>query len=304
MTQAGLILEGGGMRGVYTAGVLDFLLDQNLSFASVYGVSAGACHACSFLSGQRRRAFDVAVDYLEDKRYAGVYSFLTTGSWFGWEMTFDIIPNQLNAYDYDAQAKNPSKFFAVVTNCETGKPEYIHITDLRKELPVICASSSLPFLAPIVTLGGKPYLDGGLTDAIPYQKSVDDGHKKNLVILTRDRDYRKKPSKLYQLAKAKYKKYPALIQCLKNRHLMYNQRLDAVAAAEKRGDAFVIRPQAPVTIGRLEKDRKKLETLYYDGYRDAEMRYLALRAFLDTAAEKENSSSDAGNSDIGGTKTK
>lgn len=286
MIQAGLILEGGGMRGVYTAGVLDFFLDKQLSFESVYGVSAGACHACSFLSGQRRRAFDVNVDYLKDRRYAGLYSLLTTGSWFGREMIIDIIPNQLYPYDYDAQANNPSKFYAVVTNCRTGKPEYMRITDLRRDLPIIWASSSLPFLAPVVTLNGSPYLDGGIADAIPFEKAVADGHKKNIIVLTRDAHYRKTPSRIVRPAKIKYRKYPALADCLKNRHNMYNQSLDRIQEAEAAGEALVIRPKSPVAIGRLEKDRQKLEALYNDGYHDAEALYPKMQEFLFGAKER------------------
>lgn len=278
--QAGLILEGGGMRGVYTAGVLDFFLDKGLTFESVYGVSAGACHACSFLSGQRRRAFDVTVDYLDDRHYAGLWSFLTTGSWFGRKMIIDTIPNRLNPYDYDAQANNPANFYAVVTSCETGKPEYMPITDLRRDLPVIWASSSLPFLAPPVILGGKPYLDGGVSDAIPFEKSVADGHTKNIVVLTRDKSYRKKPSAIARAAKIKYRKYPLLTECLENRHIMYNRSLDAVCEAENAGTAIVIRPKSPVTLGRLEKDKEKLRALYNDGYADAAELYPKISEFL------------------------
>ncbi len=166
-----LVLEGGGMRGVYTAGVLDRLMEEKLEFDVCYGVSAGACHACSFLSRQHGRAFAVNVDYLDDSRYLSVKSWLKTGDLFGAQMLYDIIPNQLNLYDYDAFAKNPTKFFAVATDCLTGKAEYFPITDMHRDVIKVRASSSLPLLSRMVEIDGRPYLDGGLADSIPVARS-------------------------------------------------------------------------------------------------------------------------------------
>ena len=177
--QTALVLEGGGMRGVYTAGVLDRLMEEKLEFDVCYGVSAGACHACSFLSRQHGRAFAVNVDYLDDSRYLSVKSWLKTGDLFGAQMLYDIIPNQLNLYDYDAFAKNPTKFFAVATDCLTGKAEYFPITDMHRDVIKVRASSSLPLLSRMVEIDGRPYLDGGLADSIPVdQARRDTGNKK------------------------------------------------------------------------------------------------------------------------------
>lgn len=196
MIKAGLVVEGGGMRGVYAAGVLDFFMEKDLYFTNNYGVSAGACHLCSYLSKQNKRAFRVNVDYLQDKRYCSVRSLIKTGDLFGAEMLYDIIPNQLDLFDYDAFKNNNANFYSVITNINTGKPEYIKINDLKNDIIYIRASSSLPFLAQNVKIKDEYYLDGGISDSIPIKKSIDDGNKKNVVILTRDKTYRKSKTSL------------------------------------------------------------------------------------------------------------
>lgn len=280
MTDAALILEGGGMRGVYTAGVLDFFLDKKIEFPVCYAVSAGACHGSSFLAKQRKRAFDVTVDYLKDRRYAGLYSLITTGDFFGVDMVYNLIPNELNPYDYDEYKKYKGKFFAVVTNCRTGKAEYIQIKDMRRDIRAIRASSSLPVISRIVEVNGKEYLDGGVTDSIPIKKSIEDGNVKNVVILTRDRTYRKPPSGMMKLIKAKYKKYPMLVRSISIRHIRYNNAIELVEKERKEGRAFVILPEKPVGIGRLEKNKEKLTALYNQGYSDGRKHYKALMKFL------------------------
>lgn len=282
MYNAGLILEGGGMRGVYTAGVLDFFLDKNIEFSSCYGVSAGSCHACSFLSKQKKRAFSVNVDYLKDKRYASLYSLATTGDYFGAKMAYETIPEKLNLYDYEEFNKYKGKFFAVVTNCETGKAEYFQIKDMKKDINVIRASSSLPLLSRMVNINGRKYLDGGMTDSIPVKKSIEDGNIKNVVILTRDKKYRKSRNKLIRLMKIKYKKYPALVEAMAVRHIKYNKTLDLIEEEKKAGRLYVIRPHRPVEIGRLEKNKDKLTALYEQGYKDGEKHYRRLIKFLES----------------------
>ncbi len=281
MYNSALILEGGGMRGVYTAGVLDCFIDNNIEFSSCYAVSAGACHCCSYLSKQRRRAFDVNVDYLKDRHYASLYSLITTGDFFGAKMIYDDIPNRLNLYDYDEFNKYQGNFKAVVTNIETGKAEYKDIKDMRKDITYVRASSSLPVFARIVNIDGKKYLDGGVSDPIPLKKSQSDGNIKNVVILTRDASYRKEPNKFMPLLKAVYRKYPKLIKCLEERHINYNHTLDYIKREEKNGDIFVIRPKKPVKVGRLEKDKRKLYELYKQGYADAARSVKRLKQYLD-----------------------
>lgn len=280
MTDAALILEGGGMRGVYTAGVLDFFLDKKIEFPVCYAVSAGACHGSSFLAKQRKRAFNVNVDYLKDKRYAGIYSLIKTGDFFGVDMVYNLIPNELSPFDYDEYEKYTGKFFVAVTNCKTGKAEYMQITDMRRDILAVRASSSLPIISRIVEIEGKEYLDGGIVDSIPIKKSIEDGNIRNVVILTRDKTYRKPPSGMRKLIKAKYKKYPMLVRSIEIRHVRYNNTLALIDEERKAGRAYVIQPEKPVTIGRLEKNKEKLTALYNQGYSDGRKHYKALTEFL------------------------
>lgn len=281
MFNTGLVLEGGGMRGVYTAGVLDFFIDKDIWFKDCCAVSAGAGNACSYLSRQRGRALSVNVDYLEDKRYCGLHSLLKTGDLFGADMIYNVIPNQLNPIDYEAFRQNESRLFAVVTNCRTGKAEYIPIRDLRTDLIYVRASASLPMVSRIVKIDGKEYLDGGVADSIPLKRSIDMGNRFNVVILTRDKTYKKQPGGFMPAIHLKYRKYPALVKQIGRRFIHYNQTLDLIEQEQQKGRAFVIRPKAPVTIGRAEKDREKLRALYEDGYRDAQESYSEMMDFLE-----------------------
>ena len=280
MIKAGLVVEGGGMRGVYSSGVLDFFIEKDLFFENNYGVSAGACHLCSYLAKQYKRAFRVNVDYLNDKRYCSVHSLLKTGNLFGAEMLYDIIPNELDLFDYDTYNKNKSNFYVVITDINTGKPEYVKIGDLKKDIIYVRASSSLPLLAQNVKINDKEYLDGGTSDSIPIKKSIADGNKKNVVILTRDSTYRKGKNSLMPIIKLKYKKYPNFVKSMADRYIVYNEILDFIKELENNGDVFVIRPKKPVNIGRTEKNREKLEALYNDGYNDAKDCYEELLKYL------------------------
>ena len=280
MIKAGLVVEGGGMRGVYSSGVLDFFIEKDLFFENNYGVSAGACHLCSYLAKQYKRAFRVNVDDLNDKRYCSVHSLLKTGNLFGAEMLYDIIPNELDLFDYDTYNKNESNFYVVITDINTGKPEYVKIGDLKKDIIYVRASSSLPLLAQNVKINDKEYLDGGISDSIPIKKSIADGNKKNVVILTRDSTYRKGKNSLMPIIKLKYKKYPNFVKSMADRYIVYNEILDFIKELENNGDVFVIRPKKPVNIGRTEKNREKLEALYNDGYNDAKDCYEELLKYL------------------------
>ncbi len=280
MIKAGLVVEGGGMRGVYSSGVLDFFIEKDLFFENNYGVSAGACHLCSYLAKQYKRAFRVNVDYLNDKRYCSVHSLLKTGNLFGAEMLYDIIPNELDLFDYDTYNKNESNFYVVITDINTGKPEYVKIGDLKKDIIYVRASSSLPLLAQNVKINDKEYLDGGISDSIPIKKSIADGNKKNVVIITRDSTYRKGKNSLMPIIKLKYKKYPNFVKSMADRYIVYNEILDFIKELEDNGDVFVIRPKKPVNIGRTEKNREKLEALYNDGYNDAKDCYEELLKYL------------------------
>lgn len=281
MIEAGLVVEGGGMRGVYTAGVLDYFMEKNLYFDDCYGVSAGACHISSYVSKQIGRSIKVTLDYINDKRYCSVNSLIKTGDMFGVEMLYDLIPNKLELYDYDTFNKFKGNFYSVVTNCKTGKAEYIKIKDMKKDIIAVRASSSLPLLSRIVEINGKEYLDGGITDSIPIKKSIKDGHKKNVVILTRDKTYRKSKPKFLSLLKFKYKKYPNLVKAIENRYKMYNETLDFIEEEKAKNKVFIIQPKLPVKISRIEKDKDKLKELYDQGYEDAKELYEDLMKFLE-----------------------
>ena len=257
MIEAGLVVEGGGMRGVYTAGVLDYFMEKNLYFDDCYGVSAGACHISSYVSKQIGRSMKVTLDYINDKRYCSINSLIKTGDMFGVEMLYDLIPNKLELYDYDTFNKFKGNFYSVVTNCNTGKAEYMKIKDMKKDIIAVRASSSLPLLSRVVEINGEKYLDGGITDSIPIKKSIEDNHRKNVVILTRDKTYRKKKSSFSPIFKLKYRKYPNLVNAIENRYKMYNNTLDFIEEKVKTGEVFVIQPKEPVHISRVEKDKTK-----------------------------------------------
>lgn len=289
MYQVGLVLEGGGMKGVYSSGVLDFFLDKGLEFSSCYGVSAGACSLCSFLSKQRGRAYHVSVDYLDDKEYCSVYSLLKTGDLFGVDMCYRKIPDELSPYDHETYMKYPGKFYSVVTNIETGEAEYIPIKDLRDDIIAIRASASLPLVSRNVEINGKLYLDGGISDAIPLRKSIQDGNQKNVVVMTKEIGYRRKPASMLKLTKMYYRKYPKIYELMKDRHIAYNETLDLIEEQVKAGNVFLIQPKEKGEVGRIEKDKDKLQALYEAGYRDAEACYEDFIGFLndDSASEGE-----------------
>ncbi len=280
MIESGLVVEGGGMRGVYTAGVLDFFMEKNIYFDDCYGVSAGACHIASYLSKQKGRSLKVILDYINDKRYCSINSLIKTGDMFGVEMLYNRIPNELVLYDYETFNKFKGNFYSVVTNCKTGKAEYKKIQNMKEDIIAVRASSSLPLLSRIVEISGEEYLDGGITDSIPIKKSIEDGHHKNVVILTRDETYRKSKAIFLNIFKIKYKKYPNLVKAIENRYEMYNETLDFIEEKRKKGEVFIIRPKKPVNISRVEKDKSKLKALYDEGYNDAKECYEDLIKFV------------------------
>lgn len=280
MYRAGLVLEGGGMRGIYTAGILDFFLDKNMIFESCYGVSAGACHLCSYLSRQRGRAYRVAVDYLDVKSYCSIQSLLTTGDLFGKDTCYDLIPNYLNLYDYETFNKYEGKAYAVATDIYTGEAVYFPLKDMHKDIEAVRASSSMPLVSRNVKIGNGKYLDGGISDSIPIQRSIQDGNQKNIVVLTKEEGYVRKPSEHLELIKLRYLKYPKVYELMKNRHISYNKTLEYLEEQEKCGTAIVFRPKKDSGIGRIEKDKNKLTALYEEGYQDAESRYEEIVTYL------------------------
>ena len=282
MYQAGLVLEGGGMKGSYTAGVLDCFLDKGLEFSSVYGVSAGACHMCSYLSKQRGRALAVCVDYLDTRKYCSAESLLTTGDLFNVNMAYHLIPEYLNPYDYEAFRAYEGKAYAVVTNIVTGKPEYLRIRDMKEDIDAIRASASLPLVSRNVKYKGNLYLDGGLSDSVPICRSILDGNKKNVVILTKEEGYVRKPSAHLGLIKLRYLRYPKVYELMARRHTDYNDTMAYLERQQENGQAFVLRPKKASDVGRIEKNTEKLKALYEEGYRDAEENFELIQNYLES----------------------
>lgn len=266
--RTGLVLEGGGVRGIYTAGVLDVFMEHGLSFDGVIGVSAGAIHGCSFLSGQRGRSIRYYRRYVADPRFMSLRSWLKTGDVVGAEFCYHTLPDELDVYDHEAFLRNGTPFYAVCTDVESGQPAYIRLTDMRGQIGYLRASASLPYFSRIVALDGHRYLDGGCSDSIPVEAFRRMGYGRNLIVLTRDAAYRKSPE-MTGMARLVYRKYPAFVQALKNRHTMYNRQLAEVSRLEAEGAVFVIRPSEPLDIGRLEKNPEKVQQAYDRGCADA-----------------------------------
>ncbi|MEG1731974.1 MAG: patatin family protein [Longicatena sp.] len=280
MGKLGLVLEGGGMRGLYTAGVLDFFMEHDLYTDGVIGVSAGACHAANYVAKQIGRAYKISTDYVKDKRYMSTYSLITTGDLFGASFIYDEIPNKLNPFDYDTFNKGKTKLYTVCSNLDTGKAEYLQCINMKIDVAYVRASASLPLLSKIVEIDGKKLLDGGGTDSIPIKHFQEIGYNKNIVVLTQCKEYRKGKNSLLPFIKKTYKKYPKFIKAMENRHIEYNRTLDELSLMEKEGSVFIIRPSSPVTISRLEKNVHNLKALYDQGYQDAKDQYEALMEFI------------------------
>ena len=282
MNPIGLILEGGGMRGAFTAGVLDCWMDEGIRLDDVYGVSAGACQACSYLCGQRGRGLRVWVDYLNDPRFCSTKSLITTGDLFGAELNYRLIPRELDPLDNAAFHARRANFFAVVTNVETGLAEYLPVRDMFDDILAVQASASLPLVSNIIRFRGKRYLDGGVADSIPLRRAIADGHQKNVVVLTQAAGYRKAPNRAMALVRVRYARYPKLVRAIGRRHIVYNETLDFVDAEAASGRAFVLRPDAPPDVGRVEHDPDKLRRLHDAGYEVARRELPGLRAFLES----------------------
>ena len=265
--KTGLVLEGGGMRGVFTSGVLDAFMKYDLYFNYVVAVSAGACNGLSYISRQPRRARLSNIDMLVKYNYIGLRHLVTQGCIFDPELLYDRFPNELIPYDYDTYFASPSTFEMVVTNCNTGRAEYLTEKDGdRQRLLDICrASSSLPYVSNVIDVYGHPYLDGGIVDSIPVGRAIDMGYDRNVLVLTRNRGYRN-TSKDRKIPKFIYKKYPRLRVALSRRIAEYNHQLDMVEEMEDKGLVDVIRPLRPMDVDRIEKDEKKLEALYEEGF--------------------------------------
>ncbi len=275
-------MEGGGNRGIFTSGVLDFLMEEQIVFPYVIGVSAGACNAVDYVSKQIGRTKEcmmgkdfptplIRYRYLLEKRML-----------VDMDLLFDEVPNKINLFDYDEYFRSSIRCELVATDCITGKPVYLDDrNDKERFMKIVRASSSLPFVSPMVEVDGTPYLDGGISDPVPVRRALTEGYKKPVIILTRGMGYRKKLSKVSdKLGKILYKEYPQVQNCLHNRHHVYNKTMDLIERLEKEGRAFVFRPKE-VLVGRTEENEEKLNAFYLQGYEMAKERIRELREFLE-----------------------
>lgn len=266
VSNIGLVLEGGGRRGIFTCGVLDYFLEKGIEFPYVIGVSAGACNGLSYLSKQKERAKKTNIDLYEQYRYMGWNYLLKKKNFFDFDFMFHDIPERILPYDYDTYFTSEQRFEMVTTNCLTGEAAYLEDKDSPERVIAIAkASSSLPILSPITYVDNIPMLDGGIADSIPVERAQSQGYNKNVVVLTRNKGYRKK-SKDMKIPSFIYKKYPAMRQALEKRNELYNYQLNLVEQLEEEGQIFVIRPERPIEVGRLERNIQKLEALYHEGY--------------------------------------
>lgn len=281
--EAGLILEGGANRGIFTAGVLDYLMEQEYKLSYVAGVSAGACNAVDYLSGQIGRTKRCMMPQEKEYRYMTVRGTIRNKSLFDMDMIFDRYPNEVHPFDYEAYFQSPIRCEMVVTNCLTGEAEYLDERKDPKRLMAICrASSSIPLASPMVSLDGGWYLDGGIADSIPLIHSMRLGYRKNVVVLTRNYGYRKKnSSKSRAIYEKALKDYPKLVRTLMNRPSHYNKTLELVEKWEKEGRIFVIRPEIPA-VSRTEKNGKVLEEFYQHGYQMMKQKFDAMCEFLES----------------------
>jgi len=270
------------MRGVYTGGVLDFFMDKELYYPYVIGVSAGACNAASYISRQKGRNRKVTVGFVRDPRYLSYRNLLREKSMFGMSFIFDEIPNRLVPFDFNAFEQSPQRFVVGLTDCASGEPYYMERDSGYPMLSVIQASSSLPFVSQPLVMNGKVLMDGGISDPIPIRRAMADGNGKNVLVLTQDRGYRKKPFKLAWLARRVYPEYQGLVQALIRRYEIYNETLNYIERLEQEGKVFVIRPATSLPVSRMEKNKEKLDAVYDRGYRDAEESYGRLLKWLES----------------------
>lgn len=266
----GLVLEGGGMRGVFTSGVLDAFMKHSLYFPYVVAVSAGACNGLSYMSRQPRRARYSNIDMLQKYGYISLKNLLTQGSIFDPNILYDRFPNEIVPFDYDAYRNNPATFEMVTTNCLTGRAEYLsEKRDAARMTAIAKASSSLPYVAQITEVDGVPMLDGGITDSIPVVRAIDMGYSPNVVVLTRNRGFRSAEPD-FKVPRLFYKEYPRLRVALSHHVEAYNQQLELIERMEDWGEVIVIRPQRPMEVDRLCRDTDKLERLYEEGFAEGE----------------------------------
>ena len=277
--KVGLVLEGGAMRGMYTAGVLDVFLDNDIKIDGIVGVSAGVLFGINYISKQKGRTIRYNKAYARDSRYMGIKSLITTGNIINKEFAYYELPTKLDVFDEETFEKSDTELYATVTNVETGKPEYIKITNAFNQMETLRATSAMPFVSKMVELETGKYLDGGIADSIPIEKCKELGYDKIIVVLTRPIEYRKKKSNTL-IAKLKYSKYPNLVNVINNRYKNYNDTVEKIIDMENKKEIFVIRPTKKVEIKRIERNPEKLQEMYDLGISDCKAKLEKLKDYL------------------------
>lgn len=277
----GLVMEGGAMRGMYTAGVIDVFMENNITFDGAIGVSAGAAFGCNYKSRQPGRVIRYNKKYCRDKRFASLGSLLFTGNLYGAKFCYQTIPQLLDVFDTETFKKSPMEFYAVGTDVNTGKAVYHKCsTGDFTDIEWLRASASMPVVSQIVNIGKYSLLDGGMSDSIPIRYFQHKGYEKNVIILTRPLGYQKSPNSFMPLIKLLYRKYPLFIKAIQTRHIRYNKTLQYISEQEEKGAVYVIRPSRAITLGAVERDPDKLEEIYQLGRRDAENHIKDIQGYL------------------------
>lgn len=281
--KTGLVLEGGALRGLYTMGIVDVLIEKHIFFDGMIGVSAGAAFGCNYKSQQSGRVLRYNQRFAHDWRFCSVRSWLCTGDLFGADFGYHQVPEELDPFDFKAFNAHPTAFWLVATDVETGKAVYKQITK-RMHMDEVCewirASSSMPLVSQYVEIYGQKLLDGGLADSIPLKFFNEQGYERNIVILTQPRSYTKQPNRLMPLMRMIYHRQPRFVETIARRHDMYNEQLRYVAEQEKMGKAFVIAPEAKLPIQHITHDPKRMQRTYDMGRQQALALLSQIKAFL------------------------
>ncbi len=280
--KTGLVLEGGALRAIFSSGVCDGLLEGNVMADYVVGVSAGIAYGVSYLSRQPRRNLEVVTRFANDRRYMGMNNLADkeNQSYFGLKFAYDTIPNELVPFDYDTFEAYPGQVEAVMTNLNTGGAEYVEVPRRDKESLVLQASCAMPLMFPIYEIDGKPCMDGGVADSIPWQRALDQGCDRVLVVLTRTRDYVRKQDKAMPLIRRRYKEYPEFVRAMEQRAERYNESRRQLFELEKQGEILVIAPSSTLGVARTERNTEKLRLLWAEGYQEAVDRMEEIRDYF------------------------
>lgn len=275
-----LVLEGGAMRGMYTAAVLDVLMDEGIKMDAIYATSAGVLFGVNYISGQRGRAIRYNKQYSRDKRYMGIHSLVTSGNIINKDFAFYELPFTIDIFDQEAYLRSETKMIATVTNVHTGGVEYVEIKNVFEQMEVLRAASAMPFVSQMVELDGQLYLDGGLSDSIPLKKCQEDGYERIIVVETRPKGYRKSktssiPAKLF------YSKYPNLVETINNRYIGYNSILQEIDELDEKGAIVLVRPSKELHLGRIESNPDRLQEMYDLGIEDAKVLLPRIREFIE-----------------------